>query len=185
MGEAHEKILANMQSENARLRAELAAEREAHNKTQAQIAPLMRFKWNDDQIQRVQADNDALRAELAAERAAHTETALALGRVDAERDEARAALAAERERSDKLDKWVQSLISHRDAAIADGDKLRAALEPFAEAAQNFDDFPIKDAEQWFAYSGTSSQKENGKGAITVGDLRRARAVLVETGGGDE
>jgi predicted nuclease with TOPRIM domain len=93
----------------------------------------------------------------------------------------RADLAAERERSDKLDKWVQSLISHRDAAIADVTKLRKALEPFANAAENFDDTIIKNAEEWFAYSGQQSHNET-RGAITVGDLRRARATLAETKG---
>jgi predicted nuclease with TOPRIM domain len=100
--------------------------------------------------------------------------------VYAEIDRLRAELAAERERIAEM-QAVEKLDGRAiDRLTRENAKLREALEPFAKAAENFDDFPIKDAEQWFAYSGTSSQKENGKGAITVGDLRRARAVLKET-----
>jgi predicted nuclease with TOPRIM domain len=94
----------------------------------------------------------------------------------------RAELAAERERARSAERREGNLrdhIVHLGMRVA---TLREALEPFAVAAENFDSFPIKDAEQWFAYSGVSSQKDNGEGAITVGDLRRARAVLKERGG---
>ena len=64
---------------------------------------------------------------------------------------------------------VEEARDERDAALADVEKLRAALEPFAKAAYGFDSYNIRDFEEWFAYSGT--------GAITVGDLRRARAAL--------
>jgi hypothetical protein len=93
-------------------------------------------------------------------------------------EDAAADLAAERER---VEAW-KDLFSDEAERTAN---LREALKPFAKAAENFDDFPIKDAEQWFVYSGQQSHNET-RGAITVGDLRRARAVLAETkGGGDE
>ncbi len=59
---------------------------------------------------------------------------------------------------------------------AENERLRAALRPFAEAADGFDAARIKNAEEWFAYRGIVSATE-AKGAITVGDLRRARAAL--------
>ena len=52
--------------------------------------------------------------------------------------------------------------------------LRAALKPMAEAADNFDGHPIKNPDEWYAYSGTRTGGETTGGAITVGDLRRAR-----------
>ena len=55
-------------------------------------------------------------------------------------------------------------------------RLRAALRPFAEAADGFDAARIRNPEEWFAYRGIVSATE-AKGAITVGDLRRARAAL--------
>jgi hypothetical protein len=108
-----------------------------------------------------------------------------LGRTKRERDEARTELSAERERARSAERREGNLRDHIVHLGKRVTKLSAALEPFAVAADNFDSFPIQDAEQWFAYSGVSSQNDNGKGAITVGDLRRARAVLKETGGGDE
>lgn len=56
------------------------------------------------------------------------------------------------------------------------ERLRAALRPFAEAADGFDMTRIKNPEEWFAYRGIVSATES-RGAITVGDLRRARAAL--------
>lgn len=61
-------------------------------------------------------------------------------------------------------------IARLRALIAERDK---ALEPFVRAADNFDTFAIKNPEEWFAYGGQVSATEN-KGAISVGDLRRAR-----------
>lgn len=55
-------------------------------------------------------------------------------------------------------------------------RLRAALEPFAKAADGFDKQRIKNPEEWFAYGGVTSSTGT-VGAITVGDLRRARAAL--------
>ncbi len=55
-------------------------------------------------------------------------------------------------------------------------KLVEALMPFAEAAGNFDKLRITNAEEWFAYGGQSAN-EGVTGAITVGDLRRARAAI--------
>jgi len=51
------------------------------------------------------------------------------------------------------------------------------LEPFAKAAYGFDGYNIKDPEEWFAYSGVKSA-DGTTGAITVGDLRRARTVFL-------
>lgn len=111
-------------------RAELAAEREAHALTTAQIAPLMRFKWNDDQMRRMeeerdslksayfamQKQNDALRAELAAERekvAAYQAHIVrcdnSLKQYQYERDEARAERDAEREQVARLESQVDKL----------------------------------------------------------------------------
>lgn len=59
---------------------------------------------------------------------------------------------------------------------AENAKLREVLEPFAKAAHGFDSYNIKDPEEWFAYSGVKSA-DGTTGAITVGDLRRARAEL--------
>lgn len=54
-------------------------------------------------------------------------------------------------------------------------QLEAALEPFAKAADGFDSYNIKNPEEWFAYGGVQGSGET-TGAITVGDLRRARDV---------
>ena len=78
-------------------------------------------------------------------------------------------------RTEKAD--VELAQAHADLAAA-----REALKPFAKAADNFDSLPIKDPEGWFAYSGQSSFNKV-SGAITVGNLRRARAAL--KGDGDE
>ena len=56
------------------------------------------------------------------------------------------------------------------------EKLEAALRPFAESAKGFDNYNIKNPEGWFCYSGVQGSGET-TGAITVGDLRRARAIL--------
>jgi hypothetical protein len=66
----------------------------------------------------------------------------------------------------------------RNEAAAEIERLRAAMEPFAKAADGFDTQRIKNPEEWFAYGGVSSNSGT-VGAITVGDLRRARAVLAE------
>ena len=66
------------------------------------------------------------------------------------------------------------------AADAQIRRLRAVLEPFAKAADGFDSYNIKDPEEWYAYSGVST-RHNTTGAITVGDLRRARTALTEGG----
>jgi hypothetical protein len=54
-------------------------------------------------------------------------------------------------------------------------QLEAALRPFAEAANGFDAQRINNPEEWFAYGGVRGNHET-TGAITVGDLRRARAA---------
>jgi hypothetical protein len=74
---------------------------------------------------------------------------------------------------------VQKLLAELKAADkrnAELMKLREVLEPFAKAAYGFDSYNIHDPEEWFAYSGVKSA-EGTTGAITVGDLRRARTVL--------
>jgi hypothetical protein len=56
--------------------------------------------------------------------------------------------------------------------------LRDALKPFAEAAGGFDMAMVKNPDEWFAYGGITSS--NGTvGAITVSDLRKARAAMEE------
>ena len=62
-----------------------------------------------------------------------------------------------------------------DAAILITE-LVEALDPIAKAADNFDGMNIGNAEEWFCYSG-QSRFEGQSGAITVGDLRRARAAI--------
>jgi hypothetical protein len=59
---------------------------------------------------------------------------------------------------------------------AENKRLRAALEPFAKAADGFERSPIKNPEDVFAYAGVRGS-DGDVGAITVGDLRRARAAL--------
>jgi hypothetical protein len=61
---------------------------------------------------------------------------------------------------------------------ATNERLRALLEPFGKAADGFDGYNIKNPEEWFAYGGVQGSGET-TGAITVGDLRRARAALAE------
>jgi hypothetical protein len=75
-----------------------------------------------------------------------------------------AELAAERERADKCEReenarWLQ--------AIQQRDKLREALEPFARVPLHEEDL---DDDVFY---------------VKTRDLRRARVVLKETGGGDE
>lgn len=68
-------------------------------------------------------------------------------------------------------------MTRAEAAEARVKTLEELLKPFAEAARCFADMPIKDPEQWFAYSGRQSNDGTGFGAITVGDLRRAAKVV--------
>lgn len=72
--------------------------------------------------------------------------------------------------------WSARVIAGQEESSAEIERLRAALRPFAEAADGFDMTRIKNPEEWFAYRGIVSSTES-KGAITVGDLRRARAAL--------
>jgi hypothetical protein len=60
----------------------------------------------------------------------------------------------------------------------DVERLRALLEPFGKAADGFDGYNIKNPEEWFAYGGVQGSGET-TGAITVGDLLRARAALAQ------
>ena len=55
-------------------------------------------------------------------------------------------------------------------------QLRAVLKPFAKAADCFDGWLIQNPEDFFAFTGLQTATTQ-SGAITVGDLRRARAAL--------
>ena len=58
---------------------------------------------------------------------------------------------------------------------AEIEQLREALEPFANAADGFDSYNIKNPEERFAYSDVNMHGKR-TGSITVSDLRRARAT---------
>lgn len=66
--------------------------------------------------------------------------------------------------------------SENNRLRAENERLRAALEPFAKAANDFDGEPDKAVDRNFIYCGWR-QLNFDVGAITVGDLRRARAAL--------
>jgi predicted transcriptional regulator len=71
---------------------------------------------------------------------------------------------------------IHEAIARIEALEAEVARLREALEPFAKAADNFDEFKINNDVEWFAYSGI--QRATGSvGAITVADLRAARRAL--------
>lgn len=104
-------------------------------------------------------------------------------------DDAANEITTLRAEVEKLRAEVQTWQGHAKTAVwsdseeckmltADNERLRAALEPFAKAADGFDTQRIKNPEEWFAYGGVSSNSGT-VGAITVGDLRRARAALKE------
>lgn len=76
----------------------------------------------------------------------------------------------------KKDAEIASLLNLLADARTESMKLRAALAPFAKAADGFDMQRINNPEEWFAYGGIRGNHET-VGAITVGDLRRARAAL--------
>lgn len=57
-------------------------------------------------------------------------------------------------------------------AYAKIDQMRATLEPFAKAANDFDDFTNKQPDGWNIYSGGNSSYNY----ISVRHLRRAREV---------
>lgn len=59
---------------------------------------------------------------------------------------------------------------------AEINQLRAVLKPFAKAADCFDGWLIQNPEDFFAFTGLQTATTQ-SGAITVGDLRRARAAL--------
>jgi hypothetical protein len=92
----------------------------------------------------------------------------------------RAELVAEREAHKRTDETLHLRSQDYYVARDNVTKLLEALEPFAKAAANFDGMKIKNTEEWFAYAGQASA-DGHSGSITVGDLRRARTVLGETG----
>jgi hypothetical protein len=69
-----------------------------------------------------------------------------------------------------------ALTAENERLRAENERMRATLEPFAKAADGFDRSPIKNPEDVFAYAGVRGS-DGDVGAITVGDLRRARAAL--------
>jgi hypothetical protein len=71
---------------------------------------------------------------------------------------------------------LNGVIAERNEVVAENERLRAALEPFAKAGNNFDSCKAENAEIWFVHEGVRS-KDGFVGAITVGDVRRARAAL--------
>lgn len=73
--------------------------------------------------------------------------------------------------------WAQAELG-RDAAESDAARLREALEPFARLAECVDEFEKTDDEFVAAFD------IKGRRVIaTAGDVRRARAALIGTGGG--
>jgi hypothetical protein len=96
---------------------------------------------------------------------------------------AEAAEAREQEWKSEIERRDEIIASSeflRKAAETRVTELEAALKPFAETSKCFDTMPVKDPEQWFAYSGTQHANYT-VGAITVGDLRRAAKALAPTG----
>jgi uncharacterized protein (DUF305 family) len=95
-------------------------------------------------------------------------------------DEAADALEAQAKEIEELKKelnawhesanWPEKSPGRMRARIAE---LEAALKPFANAANNFDSMPVKNAEEWFVYSGVLDASGY-SGAISVADLRAAR-----------
>ena len=119
-----------------------------------------------EHVKRVIAEIERLKSELAAERkqrAVAREDTLELDKAYLKsRDE----LAAVRDEIDRLRGEVSVFV---DAAIllnTDNARLRAALKPFAKAADDFADHWLNCEDQW---------NEGGHG-IDVGALRRARAA---------
>ena len=80
-------------------------------------------------------------------------------------------------RVSELEAEVSKLLNTLADERTENMRLRAALGPFAKAADGFDMRVVKNPEDWFAYSGITSGIDGTIGAITVGDLRRARAAL--------
>lgn len=91
-----------------------------------------------------------------------------------------AANVALRLEVDRLQTKAMVAVDTARGLEAENARLLEALEPFAKAADNFDEFKINDDAEWFAYSGI--QRATGSvGAITVADLRAARRA--RDGGG--
>jgi hypothetical protein len=91
-----------------------------------------------------------------------------------------AILDLSRQSLDSVDAGIAANVAEEATRIIEA--LAEALEPFAAAANNFDGFNIKNAGEWFAYGGQQSNDDEAKGAITVSDLRRARAAIALANG---
>lgn len=72
-----------------------------------------------------------------------------------------------------MDSEYKTAIARIAELEAENEKLREVLKPFANAANNFDSMPFKNAEEWFVYSGVLDASGY-SGAISVADLRAAR-----------
>ena len=70
-----------------------------------------------------------------------------------------------------LQKRIEQLIYERDLARAENEKLRAALKPFADAAEDLDEDDKDNRSIWEHWVG---------GCIEIGHLRAAAAALKET-----
>ena len=176
-----------LRAAEARWIARLSAIREAigdHGKAMlADLPDAIKAKWDDAQA-RIAALS-AAEVALAAEREAHEATKRwndelldQIGRAIC-----RAPHGAPENgglRHLKVQDIVSALRTRAEKSEALAARMREALEPFARAANNFDTLPVRNPEEWFAYSGVEDGDRLRHGPITVGDLRRARAALQET-----
>jgi regulator of replication initiation timing len=136
-----------------------------------------------DEIRHLKAEIEAERDRMHDAVLEHSAEVLKLtAELDAERERADRLAAENNELNIELAKWVHYWRDKDNKALAEKvAKLREALEPFAEQLKDnyyhqVDELPIV----------AGSNKMDIRFKWTLGDLRRARAVLAETkGGGDE
>ena len=88
-------------------------------------------------------------------------------------EELRARIAELHKEVRIMDSEYKTAIARIAELEAENEKLREVLKPFANAANNFDSMPFKNAEEWFVYSGVLDASGY-SGAISVADLRAAR-----------
>jgi chromosome segregation ATPase len=166
----NEKRLRAAAMENARPRAELSHEQEERD-LWVQSGRALR-----DEIER-------LRAELE-----ETHRALTLGgkanlSLMKTCEEYQAELAAERERVEKLSQ--ENAVLRCDAA---GEREQVETLKYTVIGLEMDKRELREALEPFAQDNYSDNWDDASGievSVQLGDLRRARAVLKETGGGDE